>query len=72
MSDKRLGWGRGQERLRRGRKPETKFNSRVRIFYPIPFTFILQVCELAYLYVAKVHMGVMVEWEYQNYLEGPR
>ena len=39
---------------------------------PIPFTFILQACELAYLYVAKVHMGVMVEWEHQNYLEGPR
>ena len=58
MADKR-GSSRGA--FRRELEPETKFISKVKIFYLTPFTFILEACKLLYLYVASIHVGVKVE-----------
>ena len=52
--------------LEEGGNRKPSFISKVRIFYPIPFTFILEVQELLYLYVASIHMGVKVEQEIRN------
>ena len=49
-----------------GRKLEAKFISKVGMYHPPPFTFILQGQEQAYLNIASIHLGVKVECEIRN------
>ena len=45
---------------------ETKFISKVGIFYPPLYIFILHAWECAYLSIASIYKGVKMELEHQN------